>query len=74
MSRVGARAFLALLRAWPAAPVGPLPENPEALVRAAAKHGLAGFAAHALERAGWVLPEPDREALRRESLSSAARA
>ena len=43
-------------------------------MRAAGKHGLAGFTAHALERAGWVLPEPEREELRRQSLSSAARA
>jgi hypothetical protein len=74
VSRVGARAFLALLRAWPDAPVGPAPEDAEALVRAASKHGLAGFTAHALERAAWTLPEKAREALRRESLSSAARA
>jgi hypothetical protein len=74
VSRVGARAFLALLRAWPAAPVGPPPVEAEALVRAAGRHGLAGFTAHALERAGWTLPEQAREALRRESLSSAARA
>ncbi|HLL01955.1 MAG TPA: nucleotidyltransferase family protein [Myxococcaceae bacterium] len=74
MSRVGARAFLALLRAWPASPVGPLPEDAGALVRLAGRHGLAGFTAHALERAGWVLPEPARETLRRESMSTAARA
>ncbi len=74
MSRVGARAFLALLRAWPGAPVGPAPEDAGALVRTAGRHGLAGFTAHALERAGWTLPGPVREALRRESLSSAARA
>jgi hypothetical protein len=71
---VGARAFLALLRAWPAAPVGVVPEQPGELIRVAARHGLAGFTAHALERAGWELPEPHRETLRRESLSSAARA
>jgi hypothetical protein len=46
----------------------------ESFVRTAARHGLAGFAAHALERAGWTLAEPARESLRRESLSSAARA
>lgn len=46
----------------------------ESFVRTAARHGLAGFASHALERAGWTLPAPAREALRRESLSSAARA
>jgi hypothetical protein len=46
----------------------------EAFVRAAARHGLAGFAAHASERAGWALPAGARELLRRESQSSAARA
>jgi len=71
---VGARAFLALLRAWPAAPGGPVPGQPGELVRIAARHGLAGFTAHALDRAGWELPEPHRESLRRESMSSAARA
>ncbi|MDY7226989.1 nucleotidyltransferase family protein [Hyalangium rubrum] len=74
MTRVGARAFLALLRSWPESPGGAPPAQAEALVRAASRHGLAGFAAHALERAGWTLPEGAREVLRRESLSSAARA
>ncbi|MBN1203331.1 MAG: nucleotidyltransferase family protein [Myxococcaceae bacterium] len=71
---MGARAFLALLRSWPEAPASPPPVEEEPLVRAAARHGLAGFTVHALERAGWRLAEPAREALRRESLSSAARA
>jgi hypothetical protein len=70
---VGAPAFLALLRSWPDTPSGPLPVDAGAFVRVAARHGLAGFTVHALERAGWTLPEPAREALRRESLSSAAR-
>jgi hypothetical protein len=74
VTRVGARAFLSLLRAWPDAPAGLSALEGEGFVRAAARHGLAGFAAHALERSGQTLPESAREALRRESLSSAARA
>ncbi len=74
MTHVGGRAFLALLRSWPDSLARPPPEDAESFVRAAARHGLAGFAQHAAERAGWTLPEPAREALRRESLSSAARA
>jgi hypothetical protein len=45
----------------------------ESFVRATARHGLAGFAAHASERAGWTLPAGAGALLRRESLSSAAR-
>jgi hypothetical protein len=71
---VGARDFLALLRAWPDAPASPPPVQAESFVRAAARHGLAGFAAHASERAGWVLPATATELLRRESQSTAARA
>jgi hypothetical protein len=74
VKRVGARDFLALLHAWPDAPASPPPVDAESFVRAAARHGLAGFAAHASERAGWELPEAARELLRRESQSSAARA
>lgn len=74
MTRVGARAFLALLRSWPEAPDRPPSVDAEAFVRAAARHGLAGFAQHAAEQAGWTLPDAAREALRRESQSSAARA
>jgi hypothetical protein len=74
VTHVGARAFLALLRSWPEIPARPSPVDAESFVRAAARHGLAGFAQHAAERAGWTLPEPARESLRRESLSSAARA
>jgi len=74
VTRVGARAFLALLRSWPEAPARPSPLEAESFVRAAARHGLAGFAQHAAERAGWTLSEPSRESLRRESESSAARA
>ncbi|MDC0713367.1 nucleotidyltransferase family protein [Stigmatella sp. ncwal1] len=71
---MGARAFLTLLRAWPEAPSGPLSGDAEALVRAAARHGLAGFTEHALAQAGWRLPEASRDTLRREARSSAARA
>jgi Uncharacterised nucleotidyltransferase len=71
---VSARDFLALLRAWPEAPACAAPVDAEAFVRAAARHGLAGFAAHAVERAGWALPAAARELLRRESMSAAARA
>ncbi len=45
-----------------------------AFVHAASRHGLAGFAESALERAGWALPEEARELLRRQARSSAARA
>lgn len=71
---MSARALLALLRSWPEAPERPPPVEAEAFVRAAARHGLAGFAQHVAERARWTLPAPAREALRREALSSAARA
>ncbi|WP_224364792.1 nucleotidyltransferase family protein [Hyalangium versicolor] len=71
---MGARDFLALLRAWPAAPTSKPPVDAESFVRAAARHGLAGFAAHAAERAGWGLPAAAQELLRRESMSAAARA
>jgi hypothetical protein len=71
---VGARAFLVLLRAWPEAPDAAFSGEPGALVRTAARHGLAGFTGQALANAGWVLPEGSREALRRESRGSAARA
>ncbi|WNZ63308.1 hypothetical protein QEG98_06020 [Myxococcus sp. MxC21-1] len=56
----GASALHALLRAWPDAPVRAAPEGAEAdgLVHTAVGHGLVGFVAHAVERAGWVLPEP----------------
>ncbi|SEN12675.1 Uncharacterised nucleotidyltransferase [Stigmatella aurantiaca] len=71
---MGARAFLTLLRAWPEAPGTAFSGEPEALVRAAARHGLAGFIEQALAHAGWMLPDASREALRRESRGSAARA
>ncbi|WP_224243272.1 nucleotidyltransferase family protein [Hyalangium gracile] len=74
MTRLGARDFLALLRAWPDAPASPPPVDAERFVRATARHGLAGFAVHAAERAGWVFPEAASELLRRESMSTAARA
>lgn len=73
---VGASPLMALLRAWPDAPSGAPPEggDAEALVRAAVRHGLVGFVAHAVERAGWALPEPASASLRREALGNAARA
>ncbi|WP_255208570.1 nucleotidyltransferase family protein, partial [Myxococcus sp. AM009] len=76
LTPVGASALLALLRAWPDAPSGAPPGggDAEALVRAAVRHGLVGFVAHAVERAGWALPEPASASLRRESLGGAARA
>jgi hypothetical protein len=76
VTAVDARALGALLRAWPRAPERPAPEGAEAdgLVRAAVHHGLAGFVAHAVDRAGWALPEESRALLRRESLAGAARA
>ncbi|WP_239470078.1 nucleotidyltransferase family protein [Archangium violaceum] len=73
MSGVGARALLDVLRAWPEAPVGPVPQDVEAFVHAAARHGLAGFVQHALGRSGWRLEEPVRTRLRREALAQAAR-
>ncbi|ABF92959.1 hypothetical protein MXAN_1044 [Myxococcus xanthus DK 1622] len=72
----GASALHALLRAWPDAPVRAAPEGAEAdgLVHTAVGHGLVGFVAHAVERAGWALPEPASASLRREALGNAARA
>ena len=68
--------LLTLLKAWPDAPAGPAPTEPEsadALVKDAVRHGLAGFVEHALARADWTLPNAARALLRRESLSGAAR-
>lgn len=75
MTAVGAQAFGALLRAWPGAPALGAPAGADAgeLVRAAVRHGLAGFAEHAVARAGWALPAEARASLRRESLAGAAR-
>ncbi|WP_237079186.1 nucleotidyltransferase family protein [Myxococcus xanthus] len=72
----GASALHALLRAWPDAPVCAAPEGAEAdgLVHTSVGHGLVGFVAHAVERAGWVLPAPASASLRREALGNAARA
>jgi len=71
---VGAGSLLEVLRAWPGAPEGSAPEDGQALVLAAARHGLAGFVQHALERSEWVLDEAVRTRLRREALAQAARA
>lgn len=68
-------ALVALLRAWPHPPARSAPEGDEALafVRAAVRHGLAGFVAHAVGQVGWVLPLEAAALLRRESLTGAAR-
>lgn len=69
---MGARALLEVLRAWPGAVEGPVPGEAQALVHAAARHGLAGFVQHALGRSGWTLEEAVRTQLRREALAQAA--
>ncbi|WP_323379149.1 nucleotidyltransferase family protein [Pyxidicoccus xibeiensis] len=76
MTALDARALGALLRAWPEAPARAAPVGAEAegLVRAAVRHGLAGFVDHAVAQAGWELPVEARASLRRESLAGAARA
>ncbi len=74
MSGVGARALLEVLRAWPEPPAGAAPQEAEALVLAAARHGLAGFVQQALGRSAWTLEEPVRTRLRREALAQAAQA
>jgi hypothetical protein len=69
-------ALLSLLQAWPAPPPDACPPDAaacEALVKAAARHGLAGFVEHALSRAGWTLTPDAGALLRREALSGAAR-
>ncbi|MCE9672359.1 nucleotidyltransferase family protein [Myxococcus stipitatus] len=68
-------ALVALLRDWPSAPSRPAPVGKEALdfVRAAVRHGLAGFVAHAVGQGGWSLPAEAGALLRRESLAGAAR-
>ncbi len=70
----GSRALGALLRAWPGAPVLQAPVGADALelVRAAVRHGLAGFTGHAVAQAGWELPEDARALLRHEALAGAA--
>lgn len=73
MSGVAARALLEVLRTWPGAVEGPVPAEAEALVLAAARHGLAGFVQHALGRSEWRLEESVRTRLRREALSQAIR-
>ncbi|CAM3293590.1 nucleotidyltransferase family protein [Corallococcus soli] len=67
-------ALLTLLEAWPEAPATPVPpEEADALVKAAVRHGLAGFVEHALSRAGTALPEEAHALLRREARAGAAR-
>jgi len=72
VSGVGAGALLEVLRAWPEVPESPMPTRVDALVHAAARHGLAGFTQQALGRAGWPLEEAVRTRLRREALAQAA--
>ncbi|WP_426733177.1 nucleotidyltransferase family protein [Myxococcus faecalis] len=76
MSVTGSHALVALLRAWPHPLASRAPESEAALefVRAAVRHGLAGFVAHAVGQGGWALPDEAAALLRRESLSGAARA
>ncbi|MCP3104744.1 nucleotidyltransferase family protein [Myxococcus sp. K15C18031901] len=71
----GPTALVALLRDWPSAPLLPPPAGEDSLefVRAAVRHGLAGFVAHAVGQGGWSLPSEASALLRRESLSGAAR-
>jgi len=69
---MGAGALLEVLRAWPEAPDSPMPTRVDALVHAAARHGLAGFTQQALGRVGWPLEEAVRTRLRREALAQAA--
>lgn len=69
-------ALLTLLQAWPAAPAAPAPGEAgacDALVKAAVRHGLAGFVEHALARADWRLTPDAQALLRREALAGAAR-
>ncbi|AGC42440.1 hypothetical protein MYSTI_01091 [Myxococcus stipitatus DSM 14675] len=72
----GSHALVDLLRSWPSPPEAPAPEGAAAaeFVRAAVRHGLAGFVAHAVGQAGWELPPESSALLRRESLTGAARA
>lgn len=70
---MGASALLEVLGAWPEAPRGAAPGDADALVHAAARHGLAGFVQHALGRSEWRLDEAARTRLRREALGQAAR-
>lgn len=75
MTAVDARALGTLLRSWPQAPARGAPVGGEAdgLVRAAVRHGLAGFVEYAVEKAGWGLPPDAGALLRREALLGAAR-
>ena len=71
-----APALLTLLQAWPEAPSAPAPSEEgdcDALVKAAVRHGLAGFVEHALAKAGWTLPPDSRALLSREARTAAAR-
>ncbi|RKG80682.1 hypothetical protein D7W79_07400 [Corallococcus exercitus] len=71
-----APALLTLLQAWPEAPSTPVPSDAgacDALVKAAVRHGLAGFVEHALAKAGWTLTPDAGALLHREARMSAAR-
>ncbi|MFB1479355.1 nucleotidyltransferase family protein [Corallococcus sp. RDP092CA] len=71
-----ALALLTLLRAWPEAPAAPSPLDAgacDALVKAAVRHGLAGFVEHSLAKAGWTLTPEAGALLTREARSAAAR-
>ncbi|WNG44203.1 nucleotidyltransferase family protein [Archangium minus] len=70
---MGARALLEVLRSWPESARGEVPQDVDALVHAAARHGLAGFVQHAVGRSEWALGEAVRTQLRREALTQAAR-
>ncbi|WP_338870432.1 nucleotidyltransferase family protein [Myxococcus stipitatus] len=71
----GSHALVDLLRSWPLPPDTRAPEGAAAteFVRAAVRHGLAGFVAHAVGQVGWELPTDASALLRRESLTGAAR-
>ncbi|MBN8469752.1 nucleotidyltransferase family protein [Corallococcus exiguus] len=69
-------ALLTLLHAWPEVPDAPGPSNEgdgEVLVKAAVRHGLAGFVEHALAKADWTLTPDAAALLTREARLSAAR-
>ncbi|QRK13763.1 nucleotidyltransferase family protein [Archangium violaceum] len=70
---MGARALLDVLRAWPEVARGDVPGDVDALVHAAARHGLAGFMQHVVGRSAWTPDEAVRTRLRREALAQAAR-
>ena len=68
--------LLTLLHAWPEVPDAPGPSDQgacDALVKAAVRHGLAGFVEHALAKADWPLTPDAGALLSREARMSAAR-